>query len=72
MCARGIIIVEYIGEWEYREVQQDEATQLPVERVGTKHSRKDMFRAELRLIEYPGKLPSYLFVSCQFVYYVVV
>ena len=39
-------------------MQQDEATQLPVERVGTKHSRKDLFRAELRLIEYPGKLLS--------------
>ena len=44
-----------VGEWEYREVQQDEATQLPVERVRTKHSKKDMFKAELRLIEYPGK-----------------
>ena len=37
-------------------MQQDEETQLPIEKVGTKQSRKDMFRAELRLIEYPGKI----------------
>lgn len=44
-------------EWEYREVHQDEATQLPVEQIGTKNCRKDMFRAELRLIEYPDGIP---------------
>lgn len=46
------------GEWEYREVQQDEATQMPVTIVKTKQSRRDMFRAELTLIEYPGKFHS--------------
>ncbi|XP_074638850.1 arrestin domain-containing protein A-like isoform X1 [Acropora palmata] len=44
-------------EWEYREVQQDEATQMPVTIVKTKQSRRDMFRAELTLIEYPGGIP---------------
>jgi len=44
-------------EWEYREVQQDEGTQMPIEGVGTRHSRRDMFRAELRLIEYPDGIP---------------
>ncbi|KAJ7362056.1 hypothetical protein OS493_013145 [Desmophyllum pertusum] len=44
-------------EWEFREVEQDEETQLPIERIGTKHSRRDMFRAELRLIEYPDGIP---------------
>ena len=29
---------------------------MPIEGVGTRHSRRDMFRAELRLIEYPGKV----------------
>lgn len=47
----------FLGEWEFREAQQDEETQLPVERIGTKNSRRDMFRAELRLIEYPGNAP---------------
>lgn len=44
-------------EWEFREVQQDEETQLPVERKETKNSKRDMFRAELRLIEYPDGIP---------------
>lgn len=44
-------------EWEFREIQQDVETQLPVEKTGTKNSRRDMFRAELRLIEYPDGIP---------------
>lgn len=46
----------FSGEWEFREIQQDVETQLPVEKIGTKNSRRDMFRAELRLIEYPGNI----------------
>ena len=52
-----IVFFFFAGEWEFREVQQDEETQLPVEKIGTKNSRRDMFRAELRLIEYPGNIP---------------
>lgn len=44
-------------EWEYREVQQDEATKMPVTITKTKQSRRDMFRAELRLIEYHDGIP---------------
>ena len=53
----------FLGEWEYREVHQDEATQLPVEQIGTKNCRKDMFRAELRLIEYPGNYLIAMFIK---------
>ena len=48
-------LLNNLGEWEYREVQQDEATKMPVTITKTKQSRRDMFRAELRLIEYHGK-----------------
>lgn len=58
MCNDHIhnLAIWFSGEWEFREIQQDVETQLPVEKIGTKNSRRDMFRAELRLIEYPGNI----------------